>query len=48
MRNIETGSGVPKERGRLVTRMNIGPRDFRACSFAASEAEVDEAGYSPR
>jgi hypothetical protein len=31
----------------LVTRMNIGPRDLRLCSLAASEADVEEAGYSP-
>jgi hypothetical protein len=30
-----------------VTRMNIGPRDLRLCSLAASEAEAEEAGYSP-
>jgi hypothetical protein len=30
-----------------VTRMNIDPRELSACSFAASEAEVEEAGYSP-
>lgn len=47
MRNMDTASGVPNDRGRLVTRMKIGPRDFRACSFAASDAEVDDAGYSP-
>jgi hypothetical protein len=47
MRKIEVARGVPKDRGRLVTRMNIGPRDSRLCSLAASEAEVEEAGYSP-
>lgn len=47
MRKVETARGVPKERGKLVTRMNIGPRLSGACSFAASEAEVDDAGYSP-
>jgi hypothetical protein len=47
MRNTQTASGVPKDRGRFVTRMKIGPRAFKACSFAASEAEVEEAGYSP-
>ena len=39
--------GVPKERGRLVTRMKIGQRWEGWCSFAASEAEVEDAGYSP-
>jgi hypothetical protein len=48
IRKIDTASGVPKERGRFVTRMNIGPRDLRVCWFAASEALVEEAGYSPR
>jgi hypothetical protein len=47
MRNIEVASGVPKDKGRFVTRMKTGPRDLRACSLAASDAEVDEAGYSP-
>jgi len=47
MRNTETASGDPKDRGRFVTRMKIGPRDFGVCSFAASEADVLEAGYSP-
>ena len=44
MRKIDTAKGVPKERGKLVTRINIGPRLERACSLAASEAEVDDAG----
>lgn len=39
--------GVPKDSGKLVTKMKTGPRLDSACSFAASEAEVDEAGYSP-
>lgn len=47
IRNTMTASGVPNDRGRFVTRINIGPRFFSACSFAASEADVDEAGYSP-
>jgi hypothetical protein len=47
MRKIETASGPPKDKGRLVTRMKIGPRFFKVCSFAASDADVDEAGYSP-
>jgi hypothetical protein len=47
MRNTATARGVPKDRGRFVTRMKIGPRDLRECSFAASDAEVEEAGYSP-
>ena len=47
MRKTKTAKGPPKERGRLVTRMKMGPRDLGVCSFAASEAEVDDAGYSP-
>jgi hypothetical protein len=47
MRNTMTASGVPNDRGRFVTRMKSGPRLLRACSFAASDAEVDDAGYSP-
>jgi len=42
-----TQRGPPKESGRLVTRMKMGPRWERVCSFAASDAEVEEAGYSP-
>jgi hypothetical protein len=44
---METASGVPKERGRFVTRMKTGPRDLRVCWLAASDAEVLDAGYSP-
>lgn len=40
-----TAKGPPKASGRLVTRMKIGPRFFRVNSLAASEAELDEAGY---
>jgi len=47
MRKMETASGPPNDRGRLVTRIKMGPRLFKVCSFAASEADVDEAGYSP-
>ena len=47
MRKIDEARGTPKVRGRLVTRMKIVPRFFSAYAFADSEAEVDEAGYSP-
>jgi hypothetical protein len=47
MRNTMTASGVPNDRGRFVTRMNIGPRFSRVCSLAASDADTDDAGYSP-
>jgi hypothetical protein len=30
-----------------VTKMNMGPRLLSVCSLAASEAEAEEAGYSP-
>ena len=47
MRNIEIAKGPPKERGKFVTKMKTGPRFCGVCSLAASEAEVEEAGYSP-
>ena len=47
MRKMETARGPPKDNGRLVTRMKMGPRFFKVRSFAASDADVDEAGYSP-
>lgn len=47
IRKTITANGPPAERGRFVTRMNIGPRLLGVCSFAASEAEVEDAGYSP-
>lgn len=31
-----------------MTRIKIGPRFLGACSLAASEAEVEDAGYSPK
>lgn len=31
----------------LLPRMKMGPRCFRRCSFAASLADVELAGYSP-
>lgn len=42
-----TANGPPTDRGRFVTRMKMGPRLLSECSFAASEAEVEDAGYSP-
>lgn len=47
IRKIETASGPPNESGRFVTRMKIGPLLFKACAFAASDALVELAGYSP-
>lgn len=47
MRKMETARGPPNDRGRLVTSIKMGPRFFKLCSLAASEADVDEAGYSP-
>lgn len=44
---METARGPPKDNGRFVTRMKTGPRCLGACSFAASDAEVEDAGYSP-
>ncbi len=46
-RKIITARGPPAVRGKLVTMMTMGPRWAGVCSFAASEAEVDDAGYSP-
>ncbi len=43
-----TAKGPPNERGKFVTIMKIGPRRFKVCSFAASDAEVEDAGYSPK
>ena len=47
IRNTQTAKGPPKDNGRFVTRMKMGPRFFSVYSLAASDAEVDEAGYSP-
>jgi len=47
IRKTDTAKGPPKERGRFVTRIKIGPRRERVYSLAASEAEVEAAGYSP-
>jgi hypothetical protein len=48
MRNMMTASGAPNDNGRFVTIMKTGPRFLRVCSLAASDAEVDDAGYSPK
>lgn len=42
-----TANGPPIDSGRFVTKMKIGPRRSSVRSLAASEAETDEAGYSP-
>jgi hypothetical protein len=47
IRKIDTANGPPKDNGKLVTIINAGPRCLGIRSFAASEAEVEEAGYSP-
>jgi len=47
MRNMMTARGPPNDKGKLVTIIKMGPRRFRVCSFAASDAEVEDAGYSP-
>jgi hypothetical protein len=47
MRKMMTAKGPPNER-KFVTIMKIGPRRFKVCSFAASDAEVEDAGYSPK
>lgn len=47
MRKMMTARGPPNDRGKFVTMMKIGPRRFKVCSLAASDAEVEDAGYSP-
>lgn len=47
MRKMMTARGPPNDRGKFVTMMKIGPRRFNVCSLAASDAEVEDAGYSP-
>ena len=47
IRKMMTARGPPNDKGKLVTMMKIGPRRFNVCSFAASDAEVEDAGYSP-
>ncbi len=47
MRKTQTARGPPNDKGRFVTRMKIGPRRLRVYSLAASDADVDDAGYSP-
>ena len=47
MRKIEDARGTPKDNGRFVTRMKTVPLCFRAYVLADSDAEVEEAGYSP-
>lgn len=44
---MDTANGPPKDSGKLVTMMKAGPRCFGIKSLAASEAEVEDAGYSP-
>ena len=45
IKKMLTAKGPPKDKGKLVTRMKMGPRCFRVCSLAASEAVVLLAGY---
>lgn len=47
IKNIETANGPPKLSGKLVTMMKAGPRCLSVKSLADSEAEVEDAGYSP-
>lgn len=44
---MDTAKGPPKESGKLVTMMKAGPRCLGINSLAASEADVEDAGYSP-
>ena len=44
---MDTANGPPKDSGKLVTMMKAGPRCFGIKSLAASEADVEDAGYSP-
>lgn len=47
IKKIETANGPPKLSGKFVTIMKAGPRCLGVKSFADSEAEVEDAGYSP-
>ena len=47
IRKTDTANVPPNESGKFVTKMKIGPRCFRVCSLAASDADVEDAGYSP-
>jgi hypothetical protein len=47
MRKTTTAKGPPNDSGRFVTKINVGPRLFNERSLAASEAEIEDAGYSP-
>ena len=47
IRNIDVAKGTPKDSGRFVTRMKTVPLFFNVYAFADSEADVDDAGYSP-
>lgn len=47
IRKMAEASGPPNVNGRFVTRMKIGPRRFNVYALADSDADVEEAGYSP-
>ena len=47
MRKIAVASGPPKVKGRFVTNMNTVPWLLRVYASAGSEADVEEAEYSP-
>ena len=47
IRKTETANGPPNDNGKFVTMIKAGPRCLGVNSFADSEADVDEAGYSP-
>ena len=47
IRKMDDAKGTPKESGKFVTRMKIVPLLLRVYALADSDAEVDDAGYSP-
>ena len=47
IRKIDDARGTPKDSGRFVTKMKIVPLHFSVYAFADSDADVDDAGYSP-
>lgn len=47
MRKIEDARGTPNVRGKFVTRIKTVPRLLSVYALAASDADVEDAGYSP-
>ena len=47
IRKIDEARGTPNVNGRFVTKMKMVPLFFSVYALADSDAEVDDAGYSP-